>query len=142
MEVIKEGQKISVSFEAKLETGETVLKTEEGKPLEVTIGEGVIPASLEKVLLEMKVGETKTITLKPEEAFGPRIDDLLIDLPKKGFSQCEELEVGSKVSMNSPDGRTFVGFVKEIKDETINVDFNHPLAGQSLIFTVTIVTTS
>ncbi len=139
MTVIKEGIKVNILYEVKLETGEIVLKTEEEKPLDVTIGEGTIPKSIESALVDMKAGESKTITLEPTEAFGPRLDDLVIDLPKDGFGSDTNLEVGSKVSMNSPEGKKFTGTVMEIKDENITVDFNHPLAGKSLVFTVTIV---
>ena len=139
MTIVKEGYKVSILFEAKLETGEIVLKTEEEKPLDVTIGEGTIPKSIESALVDMKAGESKTITLEPTEAFGPRLDDLVIDLPKDGFGSDTNLEIGSKVSMNSPEGKKFTGTVMEIKDENITVDFNHPLAGKSLVFTVTIV---
>jgi peptidylprolyl isomerase len=139
MAVVKEGIKVSILFEAKLETGEIVLKTEEEHPLEVTVGEGIIPKSIEKALIDMKAGETKTMTLEPTEAFGPRLEDLVIDLPKDGFGPDCDLEVGSKVSMNSSDGKKFTGTVTEIKDENITVDFNHPLAGKNLVFTVTVV---
>ena len=139
MTIVKEGYKVSILFEAKLESGEIVLKTEEEKPLEVTIGDGAIPKSIESALVDMKEGESKTVTLEPAEAFGPRIDDLVIDLPKEGFGPETILEVGSRISMSSPQGKTFIGTVKEIKDENVTVDFNHPLAGQSLIFTVKVV---
>ena len=141
MSIVKEGHKVSILFEAKLETGETVLKNEEQNPLELTVGEGTIPKSIEASLVDMKVGESKTITLQPAEAFGPRIDDLIIDLPKDGFGPDANLEVGSRVSMNSPDGKKFMGTVLELKEDAISVDFNHPLAGKNLVFTVTIVST-
>ena len=66
MTLLKEGQKICICFEAKLETGEIVLKTEDEKPLEITLGEGVIPATIEKALLEMKGGKncSKAISRK------------------------------------------------------------------------------
>jgi len=136
---IKQGAKVNILFEAKLETGETVIKTEDEEPLEIVVGQGTIPKSIELILMEMKEGETKTITLEPAEAFGPKIDDLVIDLPKEGFNSDCELTAGSRVSINSPDGRTFMGTILEIKDEKISVDFNHPLAGKSLVFTVTVV---
>lgn len=139
MKVIKEGDKVSISFEAKLESGETVLKTENEKPLEIIVGTGVIPISIEKALVDMKVGDTKTVTLEAAEAFGPRIDDLIIELPREGFGSATDLEVGSRVSMNSPEGKRFVGTVTEIKDDKVTVDFNHPLAGKILIFTVTVI---
>ena len=136
---VKEGNKISILFEAKLQTGETVLKTEEEKPMEITVGEGTIPVSIEKALIDMKAGESKTITLEPIEAFGPKMDNLVIDLPKDGFDQSADLTVGAKVTIKSPDGRNFIGNILEIKEDCITVDFNHPLAGQSLDFTVTVV---
>ena len=60
-------------------------------------------------------------------------------MPKEEFDSQVELEVGSRVSINSPEGKTFMGTILEVKDENISVDFNHPLAGKNLIFTVTIV---
>ena len=139
MTAIKEGIKVNILFEAKLETGETVLKTEEKQPFEVVVGDGNIPKSIEKNLIDMKVGETKTITLEPTEAFGPKRDDLIMDLPKEGFDPQVELEVGSIISMDSPEGKKFTGTILEVKDENISVDFNHPLADKNLIFTVTVV---
>lgn len=140
MNVVKEGHKVCILFEAKLETGETILKTDLENPLELTIGKGAIPSSLEKALIDMKIGESKTLTLDPSESFGPILNDLIIDLPKEGFGLDADLEVGSKISMDSPEGKTFMGIIKKIKDENITVDFNHPFAGKSLIFTLKVVT--
>jgi peptidylprolyl isomerase len=139
MTSVKDGNKISIFFEAKLETGEVVLKTEEERPLEVTVGEGIIPKSIENALLDMKIGETKTITLKPIEAFGPKIEELVIDLPKDGFNTNDEIKIGSRIAMSSPEGKKFTGTVIDIKDDKITLDFNHPLAGQNLVFTVTVL---
>ena len=139
MLVIKEGVKVNILFEAKLETGEIVLKTEEEQPLEVVVGDGNIPKSIENFLIDMKEGETKTIALDSIEAFGPKIEDLVIDLSKEEFDSQVEFEVGSRVSIDSPEGKRFMGTVLEVKDENISMDFNHPLAGKNLIFTVTVV---
>ena len=139
MTIVKEGYKVSILFEAKLETGEIVLKTEEEKPIEITVGEGTIPKSIENALIDMKAGETKTLTLEPVEAFGPRIENLVVDLPKDGFKPDANLEIGSKVSMSSSEGKNYTGTITDIKNENITVDFNHPLAGKNLVFTVTLV---
>ncbi len=139
MMVIKEGIKVNILFEAKLETGEIVLQTEEEQSFEVVVGDGNIPKSIEENLIDMKVGETKTIPLEPNEAFGPKVDDLIMDLPKEGFAADANLAAGSGVTMNSPEGKTFTGTILEVKGEKIKVDFNHPLAGKNLIFTVTVV---
>ena len=139
MDAIKEGDKVSILFEAKLETGETIIKTEENKALNLVVGSGEIPISIEKALVDMKVGESKTITLEPKEAFGPRIDDLIIELPKKGFGSDSNLEVNSTVVMNSPQGKQFRGTVVKVEEENVTVDFNHPFAGRKLVFSVTVV---
>ena len=138
MSIVKEGIKISILFEAKLETGEIVLKTDEGRPLDVIVGEGTIPKSIENALINMKKGESKIINLEPHEAFGSRLKELIIDLPKEGFSPDAKLEVGERVSINSPNGKRYIGTILEVKRECILVDFNHPLAGKNLVFTVTI----
>ena len=104
----------------------------------MTIGERTIPKSIEDALVNMKEGETNEIKLEPQDAFGTRLDELVIDLPKEGFGPDADLEIGSKVLMNSPEGKKFIGTILEVKNENITVDFNHPLAGKNLIFTVTI----
>lgn len=139
MTIVKEGYKVCILFEAKLETGQVVLKTEEERPLEVTIGEGAIPKTIEKALIDMNEGESKSITLAPPEAFGPRLEDLVVDLPKEGFGNDTDLTVGSRVTMSSPEGKQFTGCILKIKDENVKVDFNHPLAGKTLVFTVTVI---
>ena len=63
---------------------------------------------------------------------------MVIDLSKEGFGPDAELEISSKVSMNSPEEKKFIGTILEVKNENITADFNHPLAGKNLIFTVTI----
>lgn len=139
MDVIKEGDKVSIIFEAKLESGETILKTEGENALVLVVGSGEIPISIEKALVDMKVGESKTVTLEPTEAFGPRIDDLVIELPKEGFGDDSCLEIGSVVVMNSPQGKKFRGTILRVEEENVTVDFNHPLAGRTLVFSVTVV---
>ena len=140
MDAIKEGDKVSILFEAKLETGETILKTEEDQALVLVVGSGEIPITIEKALVDMKIGESKTITLEPTEAFGPRVDDLIIELPKEGFGADTNLEVDSTVVMNSPQGgKQFRGTVLKVEEKNVTVDFNHPFAGKKLVFSVTIV---
>jgi FKBP-type peptidyl-prolyl cis-trans isomerase 2 len=107
MNIVKEGIKVCIIFEAKLESGEIAIKTEEDHPLEITIGEGTIPISIEEALINMNEGDTKTIKLEPKEAFGPRLDELIIELPREGFNKDANLEVGSKVCVNSSEGKKF-----------------------------------
>ena len=139
MDVIKEGDKVSILFEAKLESGETILKTENEKALSLIVGSGEIPITIEKALIDMKIGDSKTITLEPTEAFGPRLNELVIELPKEGFGDNSCLDIGSVVVLNSPQGKKFRGTILKVEQENVTVDFNHPLAGKTLIFSVTVV---
>jgi len=139
MDAIKEGDKVSILFEAKLASGETILKTENEKALSLIVGSGEIPITIEKALIDMKIGDSKTITLEPSEAFGPRINELIIELPKEGFGDNSCLDIGSVVVLNSPQGKKFRGTILKVEEENVTVDFNHPLAGRILVFSVTVV---
>ena len=99
METVKEGVKIKILCEAKLEDGTLCYQNEEDKPLELVIGEGKFFPALEKELKKMKVGDKKTITLKPEEAFGPHMDDLVMEVPKNAFPMDANITVGSRVKI-------------------------------------------
>ena len=139
MDAIKEGDKVSILFEAKLASGETILKTENEKALSLIVGSGEIPITIEKALIDMKIGDSKTITLEPSEAFGPVINELIIELPKEGFGDNSCLDIGSVVVLNSPQGKKFRGTILKVEEENVTVDFNHPLAGRILVFSVTVV---
>ena len=107
------------------------------KPSEATTdGRSLIFYWLEK---DMKQGETKTVTLEPKDAFGIHNDELVAEIPKKNLSDTANLDVGSKVQMKTASEKIIQGMIMEIKDTVIIVDFNHPLVGRKIIFTVTIM---
>jgi FKBP-type peptidyl-prolyl cis-trans isomerase 2 len=139
MNAIKEGDKVGLLFEAKLENGTLCFKNEKENPLVLVVGEGKFSPTLERELKDMREGETKTVTLEPDEAFGQHIDDLVVEVPKEAFRPDVNLVVGSRVSINATSGKTVYGIVIEAKEDTFTIDFNHPLAGKKIIFTVTVV---
>jgi len=139
MGIVKEGDKVGLLFEAKLENGLVCFKNEKEHLLELIVGEGKFSPTLEKELKDMQEGQTKTVTLEPDEAFGRHIDDLVVEVPKEAFRPDVNLVIGSKVSINATSGKTVYGVVIEAKEDTFTIDFNHPLAGKRIIFTVTIV---
>ena len=139
MSAVKEGDKVGLLFEARLENGTLCFKNEKENPLELVVGEGKLSPTLEKELRDMKEGETKTVTLEPQEAFGQHIDDLVVEVPKEAFRPDVNLVVGSRVSINATSGKTVYGIVIEVKEDAFKIDFNHPLAGKKIVFTATIV---
>ncbi len=139
MRAIKEGDKVQLICEAKLETGELCYKNDRGNPIEIIVGDGKFFEPIEKALQDMTEGQSKVVTLEPEEAFGPRMSDLVIKVPRSVFNPEVTVEVGSRVKIDAPTGKSFVGTVVAMDDQTITLDLNHQLAGRRLVVTVTVV---
>ncbi|HID25632.1 MAG TPA: hypothetical protein EYP23_04130 [Thermoplasmata archaeon] len=139
MKTVKEGDTVQIVCEARSEDGELCYKNEKENPLELVVGEGKFFPVIENELKDMKVGEVKTVTLKPEDTFGPHLDDLVIEVSKEALRSDVELKVGSRIKINTPSGKIFYGTVIEVKEETLTIDLNHPLAGKKLVFTITVI---
>lgn len=139
MKTIKEGDTVQIVCEAKLENGELCYKTDTGNPLELVIGEGTFFPIVEKALEQMTEGQSKTITLEAEDAFGPHVDDLVIRVPKSVFKPEVTLEVGSRIKIDAPTGKSFVGTIIAMDEQTFTLDLNHLLAGKRLVIHVTVV---
>jgi FKBP-type peptidyl-prolyl cis-trans isomerase 2 len=139
MNVVKEGDKVQLACEAKLEDGTTCFKNEQTNPLVFIVGKGMFFPVIENELKDMKQGETKTITLEPKDAFGIHNDDLVAVIPKKDLGNNTNLRIGSRIQIKTDSEKMIQGTVKEINDDTLIVDFNHPLADKKIEFTVTVV---
>ena len=134
--MIKEGSK--AKFDYTLTVDGKVADTSAGRgPLEYTHGAGMIIPGLEKELAGMKVGDKKTVTVKPEEGYGLVREDAIKRVPKEAVSNAGELKVGDMVGASNGE-HTFRAIVKEIGEKEITLDFNHPLAGKELVFDVEI----
>ena len=130
----------TVKFEYTLTVNGQVIETSEGtEPLEYVHGTETIISGLEKQLEGMKPGESKTITIAPEDAYGPVLDEAIKDVPKENFPDDFEFQVGTVIQLQDPEGNSYPGIVWEVKEESIAVNFNHPLAGQTLVFEVKVI---
>lgn len=135
---IKLGDTISVNYTGKFETGE-VFDTSEGKaPLKFTVGAGQLIRGFDDTVIGMKQGEKKTVTIAPENAYGERRDDHVVDFPKANIPEDMEVAIGTVVQLSDESGRAFPAVVTEINDAVIKMDVNHPLAGKTLIFDIEI----
>jgi peptidylprolyl isomerase len=139
MKVVKDGSKIKIICEAKLEDGSVCFQNKEDDPLEFVVGEGKFFLPIENKLKDMKEGETKTITIEPDEMFGPHLAELVIEVPKNVFKIEAKITVGSRIRIDAPSGKVFYGTVTAVKEETIILDLNHPLAGKKILWTVKIL---
>ena len=117
----------------------TVLDTSEGdEPLVYLHGTGALVPGLEKVLTGRPAGDSLKVTVEPEEAYGLRDETSVSNLPRKQFSEIDDLSVGMQVHATTAEGEKMIT-VADIRDDEVTIDANHPLAGQSLTFDVTVV---
>jgi FKBP-type peptidyl-prolyl cis-trans isomerase 2 len=126
---------VTVNYTGKLEDG-TVFDsslTEGREPLSVTLGQGALIPGFENGLIGMGVGESKTIEINPEDAYGQINEEAFVDVPKDKVP--ENVEVGMMLQTFGPAGVSVVK-VLEINEETIKIDANHPFAGKKLNFDV------
>ena len=134
---IKNGQTVNIHYVGTLKDGtEFDSSRTRGNPLSFKLGGGQILPAFEKAVQQMKVGETKSLSLKPTEAYGEINNEAVQDIPKTSFGPEVELVVGNIVHGQSPDGNPLRAVIKEIKEAEVTLDFNHPLAGKEINFDI------
>jgi peptidylprolyl isomerase len=135
----QEGDTVQVHYTGTLEDG-TVFDTSVGRePLQFTIGAGQMVPGFEQGVLGMKLGESKAITILPEQAYGPYYEDRVWVLDRAQLPPGLEPEVGQHLQMASAQGQIIVVTVTEVSATNITVDANHPLAGKTLTFEIQLV---
>lgn len=141
MQQAKENDYVTVTYEGFLSNGDLFESSKDSGPLQFQIGTNSVFPGFEQGVLGMEVNETKKITLQPEEAYGPRKEELVLTVPRQNFGDMEitkGMVVGMTVEQDGTNHKV-PALVTEINnDDTVTVDFNHPLAGQQLTFAITL----
>ncbi len=135
---IREGDRVRLHFALHLESGEEVDTTRRGDPAMLTIGDGNLLPGFEAVLMGMQAGDDAQILLEPDEAFGQHRLENVQTLRRDRFGADIVLEEGLLVSFSGPGGE-LPGVVREVMEDHVEVDFNHPLAGRRIVFDVSII---
>lgn len=135
----KQGDTVSVHYTGKLEDGKVFDSSLKREPLQFTLGEGKIIPGFEVAVVGMSAGEKKTITLPPEEAYGPRREDVVVEMGRDKLPEGVEPQVGQRLQLTSADGQTLVAMIVDVREDAIVLDGNHPLAGKVLIFEIELV---
>ncbi len=136
--MIEDGTKVRIHYTGTLNDG-TQFDTSAGRdPLEFETGAGTIIPGFDAAVRDMDVGDKKTVTIPAEEAYGDVRKEMIGDIPKDRFPEEMDLSVGMPLQMQGPQGPLPVT-VKEIKDEAVTIDANHPLAGKDLTFDLELV---
>jgi len=138
-EPTKNGDRVRVHYTGRLEGGQVFDTSREGEPLEFTIGADNIIQGFSEAVRGMRVGESKTIEIAPDDAYGPRRDGLVTSIPRGQTQFPVEPQVGMRFGLPLQDGGQLEVVVTEVTDTHVTIDGNHPLAGQKLIFDVELV---
>lgn len=136
--MIDEGKTVKMHYTLTVE-GQVVDSSEGKDPLEYVHGNKMIIPGLENELTGMKVGDTKTVAVVAKDAYGEIDTNAIVEIPKERLPEGMEVQKGMVLEMSSPEGQKLPGMVMEVKEATIIVNFNHPLAGKDLSFDVSIV---
>ncbi len=135
-----EGASATVHYRGTLEDGsEFDSSHNRGEPITFTVGSGEMIPGFNDAVDGMTVGDTKTVTLTPDQAYGDVNPEASTTFPKSGFPDGLDLVEGMPVPLKTPDGRTLIGRLTEQHEETVTIDLNHPLAGQTLQFEIELV---
>lgn len=137
---ITKGSQVQLHFEVSLENGTIIDSTfQRPEPVSLTIGDESLLPGFEKVLMNLRAGDTRTAHLDPSQAFGEwNAQNVQLFSPAQFSTTGSQPEIGMMIEFADKGGNTLAGVVSKIDDEGISVDFNHPLAGQSVLFKVQI----
>ncbi len=135
----KSGKQVTVHYTGKLTDG-TVFDSSQGRqPLGFTLGEGQVISGFEQAVEGMSPGEKKTVTIPSDQAYGPRREDMVVQVNKEQFPDDVDPEVGQQFQIGAENGQTFTAEVTDVQDDAVTLDANSPLAGKDLVFEIELV---
>ncbi|MEJ2519169.1 MAG: peptidylprolyl isomerase [Desulfuromonadales bacterium] len=139
MNKAQEGDTVTIRFQGLLDDGQQFEAADESGPLQFVLGENEVLPGLELAVLGMQVGDQKTVTLPPEQAYGVRqqklVEEVAIDALPRGL----ELSIGDRLEVTAEDGTVFQMEIVSRNEQTVTLDANHPLAGRSLILQIEMI---
>ncbi|MBI3032570.1 FKBP-type peptidyl-prolyl cis-trans isomerase [Candidatus Woesearchaeota archaeon] len=137
--VARYGNKVQILVTGRLDDGQVFENTPNNQPLEFTLGKKEVIQGLEVAVEGMRLGEAKQVLLTPESGFGIRKEEYVQVIPRTSIPKEFVLEKGKVIAMQRENGIAFQAVVKDFNQETVTLDFNHPLAGKRLSFDIKLV---
>ena len=132
------GDTVTIDYVLRRGDGEIIGNTEQVGPQQVQIGNGQIFPQVEQVLTGMQVGESQTVEIASDNAFGPRREELVIDIPRANLPPEPAPQPGMQLNAQAPNGQPMVLSILEVNEESVKADGNHPLAGEDVSFELTL----
>ena len=140
MSTVEAGNTVSVHYRGTLDDGtEFDSSRNSDETLTFEVGAGQMIPGFDAALPGMVVGDVKQITISPDESYGETNLEAITDIPKSSFPNDYEFTVNARVQGQNQAGHEVVGIINEVHDESVMIDFNHPLAGQALNFEIELV---
>jgi FKBP-type peptidyl-prolyl cis-trans isomerase SlyD len=134
---VADGQVVSMDYTLKVE-GDTVDDSKEHGPIEFLQGKGSIIPGLERALYGMSVGDSKDVVVSPADGYGLTDDQAFMDVSRDQFPEDFPLEVGTMLQVKDQSGQPVHARIDRVEEQNVRLDFNHPMAGKELHFSVTI----
>jgi peptidylprolyl isomerase len=135
---VKKGDTVRIQYRGKLEDGTVFDTSEGGSPLEFKVGDGEFLPGLEKGVVGMNVGESKTIRIPAREGYGLHKEERIFEWDRSRLPGGFDVSVGQQLQMYRADGMPIMVTVVGFSDTSVTMDSNHPLAGKNLIFDITL----
>lgn len=139
MERAKADDIVKVHYTGKLEDGTVFDSSADREPLEFTLGKRMVIPGFEEAAMGMSPGETKTVKVPAEEAYGPRREDMVMEVARSNMPPEIEPEVGQVLQIGQSQDQMLQVVVTEVTEESVVLDANHPLAGMDLVFDIELV---
>jgi peptidylprolyl isomerase len=139
---VENGDSVKVDYEGKFEDGavfDTSKHGDHSHPLEFEVGAGKVVKGFDSAVLGMKECDEKEFTLKPEDAYGNRKEELKQEVPRDKLPSEPEPQVGMTLVMSTPEGHQMPVQIASVENDKVVLDMNHPLAGKTLIFKIKVV---
>jgi len=133
------GDNVKIHYTGTLDDGSVFDSSEGREPLGFTLGAGQVIQGFDDAVTGMEVGESKTVRIPANEAYGETRDDLILEMPRDQVPPDVEIELGMQLSVQQQNGQAVPVTVVEITDETVKLDANHALAGKALTFALELV---
>jgi FKBP-type peptidyl-prolyl cis-trans isomerase SlyD len=131
---VQDGMVVSLAYSLRLNGSDVIDSSAEGEPLEFLQGAGQIISGLEQALYGMAVGDEKQVTVAPADGYGEMDPEGVQFFPASAFPESMELEVGMALQAQDSSGHVHTVYVSEVQEDGVVLDFNHPLAGETLHF--------
>jgi peptidylprolyl isomerase len=132
----REDDTVRVHYTVKLDNDTIVGSTKNEEPLQFTLGKGQVLPSFEQAVIGMNSGESKTVLVTADQAFGPRLDEMVVVVDRGRLPEGLNPREGDRIQLQARSGETVTVAVMGVSDSTITIDGNHPLAGKDLIFDI------